>query len=620
MSMNVKLALQLANNMGGRYVRYRVRHALEKKLGILKKKHPTEVGFKDFISLDDWRKLDLSFVDLNKDRDPSSELEEKAIKIFSGELLFFSSDWKQLGKEYNWISNPSNNYVYDISKHWSDIPDFVKETGDIKYVWEKSRFSFIQTIMRYDFHFGKNSAEFVFSEIESWIDANPVNKGPNWRCSQEISLRAFNWCFALDFYKNSKALTEERWHKIQNVLYWSLHHVFHHIDFSRIAVRNNHAITETLFLALSNSLFPFIPETKSWSEKGRRFFEREIDYQIYDDGTFLQFSMNYHRVVIQLLSFGISVSEKLGKPFSEIVYDKAYKSLNFLYQCLQEENGFLPNYGNNDGALFFPLSDTLYRDYRPQLNSLHRILTGKYLYQKATLKEDFIAVDHIRPVKKELQKEVGILAFDKGGYYLHRSADTFTFIRCGNHKDRPAQADNLHIDIWVKGVNIIRDSGSYKYNTGEENISYFHGGKSHNSVMVDGHAQMLKGMRFIWYYWTQCTTAKWKETPEAFIFEGEIKAFTQLNKNARHFRRVSIAKTSREWTIYDRVSGLDKLEKKQYWHFDEAMIEWKSTSEKECEEISYASSYYGKKAKGRGKSFSFLKDIETVIRYPKNKD
>src|SRR5690606_29270908 len=117
--------------------------------------------------------------------------------------------------------------------------------------------TFLLTLIRYDFHFEKDNGEFVFSQIEDWIEKNPVNKGPNWKCSQEISLRLFNWCYALAFYKNSSALTEDRWNKIQSVIYWSFHHVYHHINFSRIAVRNNHAITETLCLALSEMLFPF---------------------------------------------------------------------------------------------------------------------------------------------------------------------------------------------------------------------------------------------------------------------------------------------------------------------------------------------------------------------------
>jgi hypothetical protein len=48
--------------------------------------------------------------------------------------------------------------------------------------------------------------------------------------------------------------------------------------------------------------------------------------------------MNYHRVVIQLLSLGISLTENIVCHFQ--VQCIGLISLDFLYQCLQEENGF----------------------------------------------------------------------------------------------------------------------------------------------------------------------------------------------------------------------------------------------------------------------------------------
>src|SRR5690554_183599 len=316
--MNLKLGIQLYQNMGTRYVVYRVCHELEKRLGLLKKKHPVNLRFQNPISLSDSHISKNPFVITDKEhltfaKTPSEILQHKAKRILNGELQYFNAQWLNIGKNYDWVTNPSNGYRYDITKHWSEIPDLSEEAGDIKYVWEKSRFSYLLTLIRYDYHFDIDLSEFVFAEIESWIAANPINQGPNWRCSQEISLRIMNWCYALSFYKNSIALTKERWDNMQHAIYWSLHHVYHHIDFSRIAVRNNHAITETLMLTISELLFPFIPETKLWAKKGRQWFEEEVAYQVYEDGTFLQFSMNYHRVVIQLLSLGISLTEKHQK-------------------------------------------------------------------------------------------------------------------------------------------------------------------------------------------------------------------------------------------------------------------------------------------------------------------
>lgn len=88
--------------------------------------------------------------------------------------------------------------------------------------------------------------------------------------------------------------------------------------------------------------------------------------------------MNYHRVLIQLLTIAIAISEKNGDKFKVKTYEKAHKALNFLYQCQDEVSGWLPNYGFNDGALFFPLSDYDYRNYQPQLDALHYLLVGKH--------------------------------------------------------------------------------------------------------------------------------------------------------------------------------------------------------------------------------------------------
>ncbi|MES2239782.1 MAG: heparinase II/III-family protein [Bacteroidota bacterium] len=625
--MDIKLAIQLFQNMGIRYTAYRVRHEIEKCLGSLEKKYPRNPDNKFFISLAEWRENTPLFVidereKLTFSKNPSGALKEEARRILNGEICFFNHEWLILGQNYDWITNPITSYQYDITKHWSRISDFNRENGDIKYVWEKSRFAYILTLIRSDYNFNEDHSEFVFSEIENWIDVNQINQGPNWKCSQEISLRTLNWIYALNFYKNSASLTETRWGKIQNAIYWSLHHVYTNINFSRIAVRNNHAITETLMLTLSEFIFPFIPETKEWAKRGRKWFEQEIAYQIYEDGTFLQFSMNYHRVVIQLLSLGISLTEKHNKKFSAVVYSRAAKSLDFLYQCLQEENGHLPNYGSNDGALFFPLSNSNYSDYRPQLNTLHFVLYNQYLYDEESIKQDSYWVKERRASSNTtssdvLKKKLGIISYTIGGYYLIREKATFTFIRCGNHKDRPAHADNLHMDVWYKGHNILRDSGTYKYNTEAEFQNYFTGSASHNTVMVGNHSQMLKGSRFIWYFWSQALVASLLETEEQYIFKGKISAFRFLNPKARHERTIIKNKEENKWRIIDCLEGLDSMEKNQIWHHDNHQIDFEArindSKVNPRDMVSYNSSYYGVKQNGMATGFAFDSEISTTI-------
>ena len=111
-------------------------------------------------------------------------------------------------------------------------------------------------------------------------------------------------------------------------------------------------------LYLSDKLFPFLPNVKKWSTKGKVWFEQEIEYQIYPDGTFLQFSMNYHRVVIQLLThLGNSSYRRLTKDLSSMkkyIHNEQKNLLDFLQNC--SEIMTLANSqttGANDGALIF---------------------------------------------------------------------------------------------------------------------------------------------------------------------------------------------------------------------------------------------------------------------------
>lgn len=552
MFLKIKSALIILKNMGWRYAHFRVKHELLRRSGLLKNKFPVTPVHKQYITLQQWKNSSTQFFFKNKEalsfaKNPASIIEETFLKIKEGKHLFFNSVEINLNGS-GWLTNPDSKFSYDVKKHWTEIPDYSKEAGDIKYVWEKSRFSYLYDIIRYDYHFQKDCSAFVFSEIVSWINSNPINQGPNYRCSQEISLRVLNWTFALYYYSKSPNLTEEIFNQIQFAIFWQMDHVYKNIDFSRIAVRNNHAITETLSLYLIGFLYPPFPNSDKWKTQGKKWFEEEIAYQLYEDGTFLQYSMNYHRVVVQLFTWAIVLSEKNGQKLSDIVYERARKSVQFLRICMVDENGNLPNYGANDGALFFKLNDADYRDYKPSLNALAKSLNMDLEFHET---EDEFWYGIVSEQTNKWIPYFGIYSFNIGGYYIIREPETLTFIRCGNHKNRPSQADNLHLDIWCKGDNILYDGGSYKYNTTTDLLNYFMGTTSHNTVMIDEYNQMRKGSRFIWYNWSQSVFSKITQTSDSYIFEGEISVFTYLNKSIRHKRRVTKIKNKEEWIVED---------------------------------------------------------------------
>ena len=593
--------IQLISNMGMRYVTFRLFYELQRKTGILQWKFPTNPPLIHCLSLSAWKTVAQPFFfqsreTIGLEKNPSNALKEAFSSILSGKIQFFNYQYYDLGVDYDWVTNPDSGFRYNIQKHWTKINDYSPKAGDIKYVWEKSRFCFLYTIIRYDYHFEEDHSLFVFQQILDWIEKNPINQGPNYKCSQEISLRVMNWIFAIYFYKNSTTLTEDVFAKIMHSIYWQLRHIYSNINFSRISVRNNHAITETLMLYVGGLLFPFFPESKKWKENGKKWFEKEIAYQIYEDGTYLQNSMNYHRVVIQLLTWAIRLSDIHGEKLKDIVYEKAYKSLNFLYQCQEDSNGYLPNYGANDGALFFKLSNNDYRDYRPQLDALCKIITGVSLYDSKFEDAEWFGYSNKTSLYPPIKKQYGILQFKDSGYCLIRKEDSLTFIKNTKYKNRPGQADNLHVDLWYKENNILVDCGSYKYNTDIADLKYFRGTESHNTVMLEDFDQMLKGNRFISYYWSQALNTEVLESDEYYEFTGELSCYQYISKKIVHKRNVRVYKHQNKWEFTDEIiEKPSSYTMRQLWHLiSTENLDFVSTA-KEIERTGFYSSYYGQK-------------------------
>jgi hypothetical protein len=568
------LLFQFARKMGFRYLCFRVWYGFQKKTGLLKLRFPVHSEVRTFVSLEQWRVMPLLFF-FDSQRAggfQSKELSSLKYKMDvyrSKKLCYFNSVSLAV---VDWHTNPETGFRYDATKHWTRIPTMSREQGDIKYTWERSRFSFLYDLIRYDFHYREDQSEAVFSEILSWIHGNPVNLGPNWVCSQEISLRVLNWTFALHFYKTSPNLTSARFEIIINSIYRQMQHVAENIGFSRIAVRNNHTLTETLALYTTGLMYPFFAESAFWKTNGKQWFEEEIAWQIGEDGTFLQHSMNYHRVVIQLLTWAIRLTELHGDRLSNAVYHRAERSLRFLLSCQDNKSGWLPNHGNNDGALFFPLTNCHFRDFRPQLFALSVLLGQQSDYGIGDWEEEifwFGGTAQSGGTGSEPERPVNstrFVSFDRG-YCILRDGETLTFLRCASYKHRPFQADNLHLDIWVNGENILRDAGTYKYNTDEKWRLYFAGTASHNTLMAGDADQMEKGPSFIWFNWNTKSSFSCREDSIGFILEGQFEGFRKLGKRIVHRRKITKKPGKLRWMVEDRIENLpESMLIHQIWH------------------------------------------------------
>ena len=125
--------------------------------------------------------------------------------------------------------------------------------------------------------------------------------------------------------------------------------------------------------------------------------------------------------------------------------------MNFLYQCQDDLTGWLPNYGSNDGALFFKLNDCDYRDYHPQLDALHYLLTSEHLYDRQYEDREWYLCEWKanRQMYPPIKKQFGCISFDKGGYYCIREKDTFLL---SDVEDIRTDLRMRIICIWIFGI------------------------------------------------------------------------------------------------------------------------------------------------------------------------
>ncbi len=108
-------------------------------------------------------------------------------------------DWFTAASERapEWHRNPFNGVRAshaDIA--WWEIPDFDSQLGDVKTVWEASRFGWVMKFAQ-DSRTGDREALALLNDLPAdWCSKNPPYRGRNWKCGQESSVRVMHLAVA----------------------------------------------------------------------------------------------------------------------------------------------------------------------------------------------------------------------------------------------------------------------------------------------------------------------------------------------------------------------------------------------------------------------------------------
>jgi len=316
--------------------------------------------------------------------------------------------------------------------------------------------------------------------------------------------------------------------------------------------RSNHLITEAVGLWTAGTLYPELREAQVWRNLGAHLLHEAVLDQITPDGVSQQHSFNYQRMILHLLLWTLRLAELHDAPVHEDIRARAQAAADFMRAWVDPISGLVPNYGSDDGSLILPLAQAAYRDYRPQLQ-----LSAAVLHRPALQPGPWDEAALWFGVKPQTAPQINAdsSSIDTNtGYFRLGDQESWALIRAGHYTRRAFQADQLHVDLWWRGINLARDPGTYLYNGPAPWNNGFAGTAVHNTITVDGADQMRRAGRFLWVDWAHASGRAYRLSGAAFAdrFEGEHDGYKKFGvKHRRAVRWLAGA----GWIIVDDIEG-----------------------------------------------------------------
>lgn len=435
----------------------------------------------------------------------------------------------------DWLANPFNGQrVASPERDWWQIPDFDPAVGDIKLIWELSRMDWVLALAQRARLGDVDALEQLNAWLADWCKNNPPYRGPNWKCGQEASIRVMHLAMAalvLDQVRESAP-------GLRDLVHLHLQRIAPTVQYA-MAQDNNHGTSEAAALFIGGSWLAAqgVADGARWERMGRRWLENRAARLIGKQGSFSQYSLNYHRVMLDTFCMAEVWRRHLALPaFSARWQSRALAATQWLRHMVNLVNGDGPNVGANDGARLLQLAESAYRDHRPSVQLAMAMFANQRAYAQDgpwnhTL--HWLGV----PLPEDVAPAPSHYVADDGGFAMLRRGRAMAMLRYPRFRFRPSQPDALHLDLWLGGENLLRDAGSYSYNTDPHWLNYFGGTASHNTVQFDDRDQMPRISRFLLGDWLK---TKWlqplKEDAQAVRFAAGYRD----GKGASHRRGVTL--------------------------------------------------------------------------------
>ncbi len=430
-------------------------------------------------------------------------------------------------------------------EHWTVVEETPPEE-DIKFIWEPGRFGWAITLARafafskdpaYARHFWDNSLQF--------LTAHPPNMGRQWQSAQEVAIRLMVMVFCDRAFAAAPSSTPANRERLWQAIAEHAQRIPPTLFYAR-AQNNNHLLTEAAGLYTAGTYLADHPLAENWRRLGWRWLNWGFQHQIDEFGTYVQHSVNYHRLMLQTALFADHIRRSADQPdWPEKTRSRLASGTRWLWALTDPQTGKTPNLGANDSAYILPLTAQPYSDFRPVLDAAAKAFLNQDVFDQIELAEmaDWFSLTAPIAPKQPQPQASDMLRIDVN--------DRRAFIRTAQFTDRPSHADQLHVDLWRQGVNIAQDPGTYQYNAPPPWDNALAGTQVHNTLTLDGNDQMLRSGRFLWLDWAQAQILAHEIDDEGRMIRLTAEHDGYHKSGALHQR--TLASDPHGWLVIDTV-------------------------------------------------------------------
>jgi hypothetical protein len=408
--------------------------------------------------------------------------------------------------------------------------------SDIRTVWELSRGYHLLAFARAWTRTGERAyADAFAAHVSSFSEQNPPGLGPHWASPMDVAIRAANWSACVPLFAGAP-LPAEFWARLLADLWLAGRYVERHLEWHPV-YRGNHFVANAVGLVYLGTLFRGSADGDRWLAAGSAHLQREIMYQVCDDGVSFEASLAYHRLVTELFAYGGELLRRNDPSFDAAAYDRRLERMHAFIGAYLQPDGRAPMIGDADDGRLHALSAASLGEPRRHALGL--------------------------PPRFAIEAPGdGAHAFPLGGFFVLRHGTDHAVVRCGPVGLRGAGShdhnDQLSFELVLGGRRVVADSGTYAYTRDLSARHAFRSVAAHSAVQLGGEEPNPIDERLPWRVLadrTRSRALRCDDDGRRLVFVGEHSAYAHRASGAVCRRELSRDHVAGTWSVLDEIDG-----------------------------------------------------------------